>query len=278
MWKKNNSHLKKIRTKPIVLGASLLAVVGVGLGITYAWFTASDKVANAFEGTQLVAEIDEVFIPNEQFKPGEKTTKEIRVHNTGETPAFVRLSLYEFFLSLQIDVTDQIGNANLKTVKQEVEPTVDQKNTDTWAPAATAHGTLEQKRINYVADKAIISDPKKKIGMYEYASSARKQTPLKFLTLNFSSAFKSKAPSVVAKNWIYENGYFYYLVPLQPGAESEPLMDSVSLSDATPNKYKGALYTLKVYMDAHDQTKPLADDWNLEKAGAVYSLLNPQLK
>lgn len=277
--KKRKTPLKNTRIPKksgIILGSLLtLGIVTVG---TYAWFTSTDEVTNAFEGTQLVAELDEVFQPNLDWTPGETTTKEIRVRNTGETPAFVRISIYEFFLSLQVDVTDQTGNGNLKTVDTIIKPEVDENNTDTWETAAQNHGTYTKNGKNYIANTAIVSNPTKNTGMYEYNSAERQNSVLNYVTLNFSTAFQRTTATDAAKKWVYENGYFYYLLPLEPGEESEPLLDSVTLSDEFPNSYKGSLYKLKVYMDAHDQTKPLLDEWHVDKTGSLYSVLEQQLK
>lgn len=271
---RNRKNIRSIRLGVVI--AILLMFLSIG-GV-YAWFTASDTHTNSFKGTQLIAEIDEVFMPNNNWQPGETTTKEVRIKNTGESSAFVRVSLYEFFLNLQIDVTDQTGNGNLKTSEKIIKPTVDEENIDTWKPAAEGHGTYTKGKTNYIADRALVSDPKGKIGMYEYNSPEREKSVLRYLTLNFSESLKETSPSKPSKKWVYENGYFYYLIPLQPGEESEPLLKSIALSDSIPNKYKGSLYKLKVYMDAHDQTLPLVDSWKLDKNGAVYPLIHNQLK
>ncbi|MTD38339.1 hypothetical protein GIX45_06835 [Erwinia sp. CPCC 100877] len=239
---------------------------------TYAWFISADSEKNKFEGTSLVAEITEVFTPNYEWQPGEETTKIVSVTNTGETPAIVRLSLYEFFLSFQIDVTDQTGNGNLKESEKAITPSVDANNTDTWAPAATAAGTFTHNGHNYIAAEAIISGESDR---YEYNNVARDTTaPLKYLTLNFSSNFKTSIPPAGSqKYWIYENGYFYYSDILQPGEESAPLLDSLTLSKHLPNKYKGSLYKLKIFMDAHDATPVLTDAWGVKSGGDVFQML-----
>lgn len=245
---------------------------------TYAWFNSSDNRVNTFKGTKLTAEIDEVFTPNRNWQPGSTTTKEIRIKNSGQATSFVRVSLYEFLATLQVDNTDQTGNGNLKTVSAPTQPVLDEQDTDTWVKAAENHGTYANTGNYYVADTAIVSDPINKTGMYEYNSLERVKTILNYITLNFADTFKETPPNELGKNWVYENGYFYYLKPLQSGELSEPLLKSVMLSNGLPNNYKGMLYKLKVYMDAHDLTQPLIDEWQLDKNGKVYSLLAEQLK
>lgn len=280
--KKSLRHKKiarLLKNKWLVSLFTLGFIVGItALKETYAWFGSSDDRKNSFVGTQLAVEIDEVFTPNKEWQPGEKTTKEVRIKNIGSSTAFVRVSLYEFLASFQVDITDQTGNGNLKTVAAAILPALDETNTDTWEAAAKNHGTYTNSGKNYVADAALISDPLNKIGMYEYANPAREKTALKYLDLNFAKAFTTTAPSTLGKNWVYEDHYFYYLSPLKSGELSEPLIDSVTLSDMLPNQYKGALYKLKVYMDAHDLTQSLVSEWQLNQNGKVYPLIAGQLK
>lgn len=281
-FSKKQLFLKKIRTflssKKTVL---LLVAVGVSLSTfigTFAWFTSSDKQVNAFEGTHLVAQIDETFTPKIEWAPGEQATKEVRIENTGETPAIVRVSLYEFLLNFQIDTTDQTGNGNLKTVKQAVTPSVDGKDTDTWTAAAQAHGTYQQGDQYYVANQAWVSDPNNQTGMYEYGGTQQQTVPYKFITLNFTEQLKTTVDSSATTDyWLYDAGYFYYSRPLQPGERSTDLLKSVTLAETIPNAYKGALYKIKVYMDAHDVTEPILSAWNLNKESPAYTLIESQL-
>lgn len=259
-----------------VTASTVFFLVLCTIGVTFAWFTSSDKRTNAFKGTQLVAEIDEVFTPPTKWKPGETTIKEIRVKNSGQVSAFVRVSLYEFLASFEVETSDQTGN--LKTVPSPINPTLDEQETKTWEAAAKAHGTYTKESKHYVTKDVLMSDPETQTGMYEYKGTEREKTALKYITLNFSDALKETVPTTTSKSWVYEKGYFYYLSPLQPGEESKPLLTSESLSSTIPNQYKGSLYKLKVYMDAHDQTKPLLDEWQLENGSKVYHNLEQQLK
>lgn len=281
--KRKITLLKKIRSNLfphkiflffVVFGVSLVTLIG-----TFSWFTSSDKNVNAFEGTYLVAQIEETFMPKKDWNPGEQVTKEVRIVNTGDTPAIIRVSLYEFLLNFQLDMTDQTGNGNLKKVQQAVSPYVDDKNTDTWAKAAQAQGTYNQGTSYYVANNAWVSDPDKKTGMYEYNGKRNDSEPYKYIKLNFTDQIKINVDSDKKEDyWLYENGYFYYSRPLQPGESSIDLLKSVTLSQSIPNSYKGALYKLKVYMDAHDTTAPVLDTWSLTKESPAYTLVESQLQ
>lgn len=50
--------------------------------------------------------------------------------------------------------------------------------------------------------------------------------------------------------WEERNGYYYYLTPLAPGAETEPLFTQIVFPDRMGNLYEGSLAYVKVTMDA----------------------------
>lgn len=274
MWRKVKSHHHEIS-----LGVTLLAFIALFSFVgTFAWFTSSDKVENKFESGKLIAEIEEIFIPNEEWKPGERTEKEIRVKNTGDIPALVRVSLYEFILRFEVDVTDVTGNANLKTVNQPQNPIVDRGDVDTWKKAADGKGTYKQNNLYYVASEAWMSNPKERKDMVDY-NKKRDTAPYKYISLNFTDKLKTAVDvNATSDYWLYSNGYFYYSRPLKPGESSQELLQSLTLSDAIPNKYKGSLYKMEVYMDAHDVTEPVIGTWNLKSTEPAYDLIKNQLK
>ena len=272
---KNN--FKKNRKK-ILINIFSIILIGIFLSFGYSWFHSSDQATNSFKGTQLLAEIDEVFSVNSSWKPHSSTVKEVRIRNTGEATSFVRISLYEYLLTFQTDETDQTGNGDLKTSENKILPDAQIDDMSTWNAAAKNHSTLTAGEKNYIVESAIVPDPIARIGMYEYKGIDREKTPLGYLTLNFSSSLIDVVPNQLQNKWVYEKGYFYYLSPLEPGKETEALLESLSISAEYPNKYKGALYKLSVYMDAHDKTKVLKDDWDLDINGMVYPLIKDQLE
>lgn len=272
------SQLKK-KHRDISFVLTLLALFSLFSFIgTFAWFTSADNVSNKFDGGKLIAEIDETFIPNEKWEPGEETEKQVRIANTGDIPTFVRVSLYEFILNFEVDLEDQTGNANLKTVDQAKRPEVDVDNTDTWKPAADGKGTFKHNNQYYVANQAWVSDPKNKKDMYLF-DQLRVDPPKKYITLGFSTKIRFNVdPNPTSDYWLYSNGYFYYSRPLKPGEKSDDLLKNMTLSDSIPNKYKGSLYKLKIYMDAHDVTAPVTSAWELQPGEEAYKLLENQLK
>lgn len=269
---------RKLVTMLMLILATVLMMLFCSYKLTFAWFSSDDERNNNFASTQLLAEIDEVFTSNQEWSPKGTTIKEVRVTNTGATDAFVRLSLYEFLLTLQVDTTDQTGNGNLRRVSAPITPEAQLNETSTWEQAAKQHGTFTQGSKHYVVETAIVPDPAKQQGMYPANRPPVTQGPLEYIKLNFSSFLQEKIPSEPSKAWVYEAGYFYYLQPLASGETSEPLLDSVTLSASYPNRYKGSLYKLKIYMDAHDLTEPLLEEWRISTTGSVYPVLKKQLK
>lgn len=275
--KKNKIHRKPGYKLLLALTCLLFSSLLI-INSTYSWFTSEDKVANHFEGLHLKAEITEEFSPEFEWQPASDVKKIVRVQNTGQVPAFVRVSLYEYFLSFKVDVTDQTGNGNLLTVSAPIAPEVDEKNIETWKPAADAGGTYSYESNHFVAAQAIIPNKTTGLDMYHYQDTQRESSPLKWLTLNFPSNVYTVKPAASETNyWLYKDGYFYYSELLQPGEVSEPVLNSLTLSASTPNKYKGALYRLVPVMDAHDATLPLLDSWEVGTSGDLYEMYEGRL-
>lgn len=277
--KKKMTKSKAFLHPKLAFVVSLLAFLSLFSFIgTFAWFTSEDSRVNPFQGGRLAAEIDEIFQPNENWNPGTNANKEVYVTNTGEIDAFVRVSFYEFLLNFEVDVEDQTGNANLKTVKQPKTPEVNSGDTDTWKPAADGKGTFKYKDTYYIAQRAWVPDPTSRRGMYEF-DKRRDNSPHKFITLNFSNSIRLAVDqNATTDYWLYSGGYFYYSRPLKPKEKSDVLLKSLSLSDGFPNEYKGSLYKVKVYMDAHDLTEPVFSTWEIKKTDPAYDLLSKQIK
>lgn len=270
---KVKKHIRFFRMKPMLVFVTILSF-SFFLG-TFAWFTSSDSITNSFSGSaSLVAEIDEVYAPNTQWKPGESTKKEVRVENTGDVDAFVRVSLYEFLLLFKVDSKDKSGNGNLKTVDTIVTPVVDAVNTSTWDEAAKNSGTYSWFDKNYVADTAIVPDIKEPTQAYQYQDVAREDTLLSEITLFLGQVVTEVPANSNGRDyWLYEDGYFYYSRPLKPKEKSDLLLTHAVLNEEAPNKYKGSLYKVKVFMDAHDLTVPVFESWNISKTSQAYKLL-----
>lgn len=267
-------HLFKKKEIMLIVVVFSLTIIG----FTYSWFTSGDSVTNSFKGTSLYDEIVEVFNPEKNWEPNQTVRKEVRIKNTGDVDSLVRVSLYEFLLTFKVDVTDGTGNGNLVTETTAKDKKVEKNDVKTWQPAVDTGGTFTWENQNFVADKAYISDPKQSSEAYKYGNVVRNTTVYKYIQLNFENVVTS-IPTTSSKDyWLYEEGYFYYSRPLKPGETSELLLKNISLSETTPNRYKGALYQIQVYMDAHDQTTPVFSNWKLSSDSQAYNLLDQFIK
>lgn len=315
--RRKSTKTNKPKAKSIIIYLAISAILTL-LGSTYAWFTSSDSEVNHFGGRYLTAEITEVFTPESQWQPTMNSTKEVRVKNTGPTPAVIRLSLKEYMLLFEYDNTvvnyfdmDDPGNYynglnNITIRDNPKEPTVDVKDVKTWEAAASGENYGTYKRPDgpgyYTAISYHSSDsytPKKgatpensgeghtmndyipandptPTGNVEYPRDYfQPGQPLNMIQLNFNTPKirTTKSTDSTEKYWLYENGYFYYSQIVPPGETTEALLNSLTLSDRTPNIYKTSLYKLHVYMDAHDTTQPVFNAWNIS-TGEAHDMIN----
>lgn len=278
-----------LKSKGLFALFSIILSLLLVIGSTYAWITSNDQRINrAAENTRkLSARIDEDFQQVYHWAPGTTKKKELKVTNDGEVPAFVRLSLHEFFLQFETDVTDNQrensteinGNANLITYKNLDASAnyVKVKDTATWEVgnyyevSASSYYKVNQAIVNPLADHS---------KAYNYKDDSR-TNPLKAIRINFSPGKvfdENDAPSGSDSNyWYYEKGYFYYSEILQPNEQTTNLMESVTLDSAYTNQYKGALYKLVPQMEARDKSKGLFSEWGIDESDFVYTLYQSQL-
>lgn len=278
-----------VKSKGLFALFSIVLSLLLVIGSTYAWITSNDQRINrAAENTRKIsARIDEDFQQVYHWAPGTTKKKELKVTNDGEVPAFVRLSLHEFFLQFETDVTDNQrensteinGNANLITYKNldasanyvKVKDTATWKVGNYYEVSASSYYKVNQAIVNPLADHS---------KAYHYKDASRTE-PLKTIGINFSpgKVFDANdAPSGGASSyWYYEKGYFYYSEILQPNEQTTNLMESVTLDSAYTNQYKGALYKLVPQMEARDKSKGLFAEWGIDESDFVYTLYQSQL-
>ena len=78
------------RRKTLIIVLSIILVVCIGAGATLAFFANSTgPIINTFQSGSAGAEIEETLSGN--------TKTEIKVHNTGKTPVYVRVRLVSYF-------------------------------------------------------------------------------------------------------------------------------------------------------------------------------------
>ncbi|MBP1046468.1 hypothetical protein I6N96_09240 [Enterococcus sp. BWM-S5] len=276
--KKKRSFPLNSNKLPILLLVFFFSSLMV-LGSTYAWFTSEAEKENNFIGTRLAAEIDEDFEANYQWQPGLTTQKVVRVKNTGNVPALIRVAFYEYLLLFEIDVTDQTGNGNLKLASGEIMPSVDSKKVETWAPAAQAGGTYKYDEKFYIAKEAVVPDRSTGTEMFKFQDVNRESSLFKWFELNMPNhIYTTTPPAGTTDYWLYSDGYFYYSELVDPGQSTAPVLNSILLNASAPNKYKGALYQFNPVMDAHDATEVILDTWGLPQLGAVHEMYRDYLE
>lgn len=281
---------KKIRRKPkgmlqmihsnktsfliFSVALSLLIIIGS----TYAWVTYSDKRINRMENKneKLQASIKEEFTEKLDFAPGEKTTKKVSVENEGEFKALVRLSLYEFLATFELDMADGENQANSKlkeTPKTELSSEVKYatfEDQSTW----DAKNYVAINNETYVQMKNVEKSDTKDIGTaYQYDGN-NQSGKLAYLTIGFNNNniydVNRRPPIGTIDYWYYSDGYFYYSEVLKQSETTTNLMEEVGLAENIPNMYKGAFYQLVPVMEAHDITNTLKDDWSISSSQDEY--------
>ncbi|MGX7244202.1 BsaA family SipW-dependent biofilm matrix protein [Enterococcus quebecensis] len=262
------------QNKPFLVVFSLFLSLLLVVGSTYSWITYSDEQINQSKPNtkKLSAVIDENFTPNLQWIPGKTTEKSLLVKNNGQVPAIVRVSLYEFLVHFELDMTDGGGNGSQKIVNTSSRPELTMDDVATWFKGSTykvASGKYYTVSEVYKGDK---TNPNT---AYVYKGN-RTVEGLKYLTIQFNARDiydVNNKPKLGTQNyWYYSEGYFYYSEILQPKEKTKELLQSVTLDKSLPNKYKGSFYQLIPIMDAHDRTKSLMEDWKISSNSFVESM------
>lgn len=103
-----------MKKKKIVIITALVCcmICASCFGVTYAYLIAKDEANNTFTVGETEIEINEVYEPPQELKPGVQFTKEPTIKNTGNLPCFVRMradfssnAAKEFCEPLNIDTT-----------------------------------------------------------------------------------------------------------------------------------------------------------------------------
>lgn len=266
-----------VRSKGLFACFSILLSFLLIVGSTYAWITSADERINRTDANQrsISAIVEEDFSEVYRWAPGTTKEKNIRVRNTGEIPAMVRISLKEFLAAFETVVndnhTDRDGNGNLKVYGTPSTTAIDIQDTSTWV-AGNTYG-LSANRY-YKATNSTLRDQ-------TYRFNGPRNIALSGFELDFQAGrvfdIANPPASGATEYWYYENGYFYYSEVLQPNGVTPNLLDSVSLSNEYANQYKSALYKLVPEMDAHDLTRDLFTDWSINTSSPVYTMYDPKI-
>lgn len=253
------------QNKPFLAMFSVFLSLLLVVGSTYSWITYSDEKINPSQPNtrKLSAEINEVFTSNLQWTPGKTTEKKLSVNNNGQTPAIIRISLYEYFAQFELDMTDGQGNSSPKIAANSSGTDIKIEAVSSWQKGRTYKIGPNKYYTATEVHKGNTNNPKT---AYVYKGE-RTVGGLKHLTIQFNAHDiydeQNKPASGIKNYWYYSDGYFYYSEVLQPKEKTKELIQSVNLDKNLPNKYKSALYQLIPVMDAHDVTKSLLLDWQI---------------
>jgi predicted ribosomally synthesized peptide with SipW-like signal peptide len=89
---KKSESIKKRKKRMLIATLGIAALI-VG-GLTFAWFTSSDKVTNTFKTSgNFKTTVVENFTPPTNWQPGTTTDKVVQVTNTGTIDAYTRIEL-----------------------------------------------------------------------------------------------------------------------------------------------------------------------------------------
>lgn len=280
MMKMINKH------KPLLAIVVILLSLVLVVGTTYSWLVSNDEKINRVEKNRkkLSATINGNFDTNFYWEPGDKENNELTILNDGELPAFVRVSLYEFFASMELNMTDGTtddtgGNASIKTYSSDAGgKSLKIDDISTWE--IDSYLKVGEKKYWKVKD-TYISDINKSdfTKSYQYKDTYRPIDAFNYLTIEFNEITDSKVNIYSASNkppegtknyWYYSDGYFYYSEILSKNESTIPLIKSLKLSADLPNKYKGALYELSPIMDAHEISHSVIEDWGISVGNGDY--------
>ncbi|MGY3777782.1 BsaA family SipW-dependent biofilm matrix protein [Isobaculum melis] len=242
------------------------------VGSTYSWLVTEDNIENHFTAGYLSVRIQELFKDKKDWQPGLSVKKDIRVENTSNVPAIVRVSFDEHMLSFEIDTTDGVGKGNGNLLRQAGNPPVTIKEDDvaTWKKGETfSYGQLKLKSKEVEKGPYLLKDP------------ARANTKLlKYMNLKFGVLKDWPIPPADINKafWVYEDGYFYYSQFVEPGKATEILLADLELSADSPNALKATLYDLGINLEAVSATEGALDTWGLSQTTSkVYELINPKI-
>ncbi len=99
---------KKSSRQKRAMVASLVIAAVIAMGSTFAWFTSKDKVTNELSAKSTYdVSIVETYNPPDNPTPGTSITKEVAAVNTGNTAAYVQVSLEN-----ALSVTNKVASAS----------------------------------------------------------------------------------------------------------------------------------------------------------------------
>ena len=87
-----------MNNKKVLVGLIILMVVSV-VGLTIAFFTDTVEIPNVFKTNVFKTKVTEEFVSPDDWVPGTRTSKTIKVDNLGDVPVAVRISYTESWVA-----------------------------------------------------------------------------------------------------------------------------------------------------------------------------------
>ena len=263
--------MKLIKNKLFILTITTFLCICLLCGTTFCWFSKDTSVINSFANQDVFVNVVGSSATSVSLSPGQSVTNEVRLVNMGKTGVFVRVSLSEYLMLMDVDLS--IGNlATTGTLTALADP----DDTGTWA----AGKQITAWQMDQSKTRIPLTDGS---GSQLYFTSANFYTDqsISYLDSDRADAFKNyysltfgNVGTASTDDWIYTDGYFYYSKELLPGKSTAPLLRSYSMTQSMPNTYKGALYKITASADfVPAQTAFLNGCWELPTTSTVYQVL-----
>lgn len=252
--------------KGLILLLTLLFSLAVIANATYAWELFQDEKENKFGSGMFKVVLKENFMPNYIWSPGTSVTKEVYVQNTGDYPAFVRLSAEEFLLNFDMDIIGDSAKEGTGNVKQfdisGVAATIKNDNVATWKIGEYYDKSATSERFKSIETVPSTIGTSGKGLIYEKDQAFREISDLSYLTLHFGDVIDYDN-SLTGAYWKYDqDGFFYYSERLDPGKSTTLFLKNVFLSSSLPNRLKNSLYKIRITMDGNNAFYEGLADWS----------------
>lgn len=236
--------MRNLNFKPIVLLITVCIVFLVILDNTrssYAWFFSQTSRSNNVSGVDLNTMINEDYDYIYNLIPDKSYVKSIRVLNTGNCDALVRISLSEVFINFEIDPS----TGNIKTITDSSEHIIDLNDIDSYENAENGN-VIHVATADNLELYNVINNVFKSNNTMISSDTTRES--------NISEKIELIWNDSLGNDWIFEDGYFYYTKVLMKGTQTTPLLDKIKLK-AMNNEDKGSIYKLIAKQDSLTTTE-----------------------
>lgn len=170
---------------------ALISLVAVGLVVgSIAYFSQDLSVENNLKTAAYNTQIEEEFIPNDEWLPGVETTKKVLVSNTGNVDVVVRVKMTDLWVR-NADITNPVDGSILSE------------------KGSILSNTFTNEEDGSIQDAAIKNFSTGMVFEYE---------DVKDNLANYTN------------KWIHYGDYYYYLGTIKGGEKSNPLLDSVTMN------------------------------------------------